>query len=101
MSTTTTVQLSVTNTRTGQVTLNETFHIAADLTGVLIEQLEAIVATLPPKRVRMSRQQEKGTTIIDLEVLPEGGASPRTRNTPQPTFADRYRRKGKVRDGHA
>lgn len=99
---TTTVQLSVTNTRTGQVTLSETFHIAADLTGVLIEQLEAIVAGLPPKRVRMSRQQEKGTTIIDLEVLPEAGARPRAKKTPHPTFADRYRqKKGAVRDDRA
>lgn len=97
---TTTVQLSVTNTKTGQMTLNETFHIAADLTGLLLEQLEAIVANLPPKRVRMSRQQEKGTTIIDLEVLSGDGERPRPRNTPRPTFADRYRRKGEVRDGH-
>jgi hypothetical protein len=88
---TATIQISVTNAKTGQVTLHETFHLAADLTGALIEQLEALVAELPPKRVRVSRRQENGTTLIDLEVRP-GGGQPRSRST-DPSFEKLYRRK--------
>jgi hypothetical protein len=90
---TATIQISVTNAKTGQVTLHETFHLAADLTGALIEQLEALVAELPPKRVRVCRRQENGTTLIDLEVRP-GGGQPRPTD---PSFEKLYRRQPEAR----
>lgn len=97
MTDTATVQISVTDCKTGQVTLNETFHIAAHLTTALIEQLEAIVAELPPKRVRVSRSQENGATILDFEIL-SGGGKPRRKSSAGPTYEDRYRRKPEAAD---
>ncbi len=81
-----TIHLSVTNAKTGQVTLNETFHLAADMTGALLKQLEAVVAELPPQRVRVSRRQEKGATILEVEVLPRPKAT-------DPSFEKLYRHK--------
>lgn len=97
MTTPTTVHLSVTNTKTGQVTLNETFHLAAGLTGDLIEQLEEMIARLPPKRMRVARTQVNGATLIDLEVLPDSGSGRRPARA-GPTFEDRYRHKKEAAD---
>lgn len=97
MTDTATVHLSVTNIQTGQVTLNETFHLAVGLTGALIEQLEEMIARLPPKRVRVSRTQENGATLIDLEVLPGRRQTGRPARA-GPTFEERYRRKTEAAD---
>lgn len=87
-----TVEIVITNGRTGLAESQQTLQIPPDSVQPLIEQIEAMIAKFPLKQVKIAEVTKGSTTFINIEVgMPE--QSPPIR--PGPTFETLYRANGR------
>lgn len=87
-----TVEIVITNGRTGLAESQQILQIPPDSVQPLIEQIEAMIAQFPPKHVKIAEVTKGNTTFINIELgMPE--QPPPTR--PGPTFETLYRTNGR------
>lgn len=85
---TVTVEIVVRNGRTGLIDSQRTLHVPVNSVQPLIEQVETMIATFPPKQIKIVQETNGSVTFIDIEV----GRPDLCQNTrPGPTFEALYR----------
>jgi hypothetical protein len=72
-----TLEIKVTNSRTGQITCHESYDLTDDLGRQLIEQLDQMIVDLPgAAQIKHLTRLADRATVVDISLGPTGPPTP-------------------------